>query len=99
MEIDLKIFNNKNEIINPVFEADAWETNRMESIRMKSYFELNKYTKLDSFNLTAEYPIDNLGFFKLKFSNDYIINGQTFLANKQYEVKILNKISREKLIE
>jgi hypothetical protein len=56
--IDLTIINDQKQIIDPVFQPLAWDSSHFETIQMNSFCEINEYTKMNKFALSAQYSIE-----------------------------------------
>ena len=98
-KFDLTIYNDKNEIVNSVFRPLAWDSLHSETIQMSSFFEINNFSKMNKFALTGQYSIEHTDFLKMQVDYTFTNNGQAISKNKQFEVKIANHLTLEKLIE
>lgn len=98
-KIDLTIYNNKDEIIKPVFPPLAWDSLHGETIEMSSFFEINDHSKMNKFSLSGQYSIEHIDSISMKIDYTFIKNGQTISNNKQFEVRIASHLMFDKLIE
>lgn len=98
-KFDLTIYGNNGEIIKPVFPPLAWNLRSSEMIQMNSFFEINDYSKLKQFALTAQYSIEDLDSLKMNIDYAFTKNGQTISNKKQIGVRITNHLIWEKIIE
>jgi hypothetical protein len=98
-KFDLTIYNNKGEIVKPVFRPLAWDSLHSETIQMDSFFEINDYSKLNQFALTGQYSIEHTDSLKMYLDYAFTKNGQTISKNKQIGVRITNHLVLEKLIK
>jgi hypothetical protein len=98
-KINLTIYNNKGEIIKPVFPPLAWDSLHNGPIEMNSFFEINDYSKMNKFSLSGQYSIEHIDSLKMQVDYTFIKNGLTISNNKQFEVSIANHLMFEKLIE
>lgn len=98
-KFDLTIYNDKNEIVQPVFRPLAWDSLHSETIQMNSFFEVNEFSKMNKFALSGQYSIEHTDSLKMQFEYTFIKNGQTVSNNKKFEVKVANHLTLEKLIE
>lgn len=98
-KFDLTIYNDKNEIIKPVFRPLVWDSLHSETIQMNSFFEINNFSKMNKFALTGQYSIEHTDFLKMQVDYTFTKNGQGISKNKQFGVKVANHLTLEKLIE
>jgi hypothetical protein len=98
-KLDLNIYNNKGEIVKPVFRPLAWDSLHHETIQMDSFFEINNYTKLNQFALTGQYSIEHTDSLKMQVDYSFIKNGQTITKNKKVGISIDNHLVLDRLIE
>jgi hypothetical protein len=98
-KLNLTIYNDKNEIVKPVFHPLAWDSLLSETIQMDSFFEITEYSKMNKFALSAQYSIEHTDSFKMQVAFTFTKNGQTISNNKQFGVRIANHLKLEKLIE
>jgi hypothetical protein len=95
----LTIYNNKKEIVRPVFPPLAWDSLHHETIQMDSFFEMNNYTKLNQFALTGEYSIEHTDSLEMQVDYTFTKNGQIISKNKKVGISIANHLVLERLIE
>jgi hypothetical protein len=98
-KFDLTIYNDKNEILKPVFRPLAWDSLHSETIQMNSFFEINNFSKMNKFALTGQYSIEHTDFLKMQVDYTFTKNGQAISKNKQFGVMVANHLTLEKLIE
>ena len=98
-KLDLTIYNDKNEILKPVFRPLAWDSLHSETIQMNSFFEINNFSKMNKFALSGQYSIEHTDSLKIQVDYTFIKSGQTISNNKQFGVRIANHLTLEKLIE
>lgn len=98
-KFDLTIYNDKNEIVKPVFRPLAWDSLHNETIQMNSFFEINNFSKMNKFTLSGQYSIEHTDSLKMQVEYNFTKNGQTVLNNKQFGVKVAKHLTLEKLIE
>jgi hypothetical protein len=98
-KFDLTIYNDKNEIVKPVFRPLAWDSLHSETIQMNSFFEINNFSKMNKFALSGQYSIEHTDSLKMQVEYTFTKNGQTVSNNKQFGVKVANHLTLEKLIE
>lgn len=98
-KLDLTIYNEKKQILKPVFQPLAWDSLHSETIQMNSFFEINDFTEMNRFALSGQYSIEQTDSLKIKIDYTFSKNGQTISNNKQFGVRIANRFTLEKLIE
>jgi hypothetical protein len=98
-KLDLAIYNDKGEIVKPVFRPLAWNSLHSETIQMDSFFEINDYSKLNKFALSGQYSIEHTDSLKMQVDYTFTKNGQSISNKKKFRVKIANHLTLEKLIE
>ncbi|MDB5200205.1 MAG: hypothetical protein JWO92_2168 [Chitinophagaceae bacterium] len=98
-QLDLTITNNKNEIVKPVFQPLAWDSIHHETIQMNTFYEINEYTKMKKFALSAQYSIEQTDSLRLEIVYTFTRNGQIKTESKLLTVKISKYLTLEKLIE
>lgn len=98
-KLDLTVYNDKSEIVKPVFNPLAWDSLHSETIQMNSFFEINDYSKMNKFTLSAQYSIEHTDSLKIKVDYTFTKSGQTNSETKQFGVRIINHLTLEKLIE
>lgn len=98
-KFDLTVYNNKSEIVNPVFRPLAWDSLHGETIQMNSFFEINNFSKMNRFALSGQYSIEHTDSLRMKVDYTFTKNGQAISNNKQFGVKVSNHLILEKLIE
>ena len=98
-KLDLTIYNDKNEIVKPVFQPLAWDSLHSETIQMESFFEINDYTKMNKYALSGQYSIEHTDSLRINIDYAFTKNGQTIYNNKQFGVRIGNHLTLEKLIK
>lgn len=98
-KFNMTVYNDKNEIVKPVFQPLAWDSLHSETIQMDSFFEINDYSKMNKFALSGQYPIAHTDSLKINIDFAFTKNGQTISNNKQFGVRIANHLTLEKLIE
>ncbi len=98
-KFDLTIYNDKNEIVKPVFRPLAWDSLHNETIQMNSFFEINNFSKMNKFALTGQYSIEHTDSLKMQVDYTFTKYGQTVSNNRQFGVRIANHLALEKLIK
>ncbi|MEP7317658.1 MAG: hypothetical protein ABI921_02925 [Panacibacter sp.] len=99
IKFDLTIYNDKNEIVNPVFRPLVWDSLHSETIQMNSFFEINRFSKMNKYALSGQYSIEHTDFLKMQVDYIFTKNGQVISKNKKFGVKVANHLTLEKLIE
>jgi hypothetical protein len=97
--LDLTIYNDKNEIVKPVFQPFAWDSLHNETIQMDSFLEINQYSKMNRFALSGQYSIEHTDSLKMQVAYTFTKNGQAISNNRRFGVRIANHFVFEKLIE
>ena len=98
-KLALTIYNDKTEVVKPVFRPLAWDSLHIETIQMDSFFEINDYSKTNKFALSGQYSIEQTDSLKMKVEYTFTKNGQTISSNKQFGIRIADRLTWEKLIE
>ena len=98
-DIKLTVFNETGEIISPVFQPLSWDSIHSETIQMNSYFEDNRYTRLNEFSLSAQYSIEHSDILKLQIDYTFTKNGQIISNHQKLGVGIANHLILEKTME
>ena len=98
-KLDLIVYNDKSEILKPVFKPLAWDSLHSETIQMNSFFEINDYSKMNKFALSGQYSIEHTDSLKIRVDYTFTKSGQTNSETKQFGVRITNQLTLEKLIE
>ena len=93
------VYNDKSEILKPVFKPLAWDSLHSETIQMNSFFEINDYSKMNKFALSGQYSIEHTDSLKIRVDYTFTKSGQTNSETKQFGVRITNQLTLEKLIE
>jgi hypothetical protein len=97
-KFDLIIYNNKREIVKPVFRPVIWDSLHSETIQMNSFFEITSYSKMNKFALSAEYSIEHTDSLIMQVDYTFTKNNQTISNSKKLGVRIANHLILEKLI-
>ena len=98
-KLDLTIYNEKNQILKPVFRPLAWDSLHNETIQMNSFFEIKSFSKINRFALSGQYSIEYLDSLKMRAEYVFTKNGHTVSNTKLFGVRIANRFTLEKLIE